>query len=624
VDEIIDFHYKSAKLHLFHVEHSEYFVDYDVLVIGGGHAGIEAANGAAQFNLNIGLLSMPGVALASTPCNPSIGGVGKGQVVREIDVLGGLMPVIADRAAIQVRILNESKGAAVQSTRFQVDKDIYAQVAAQLIDSIANISVIRDRAVSISKADENFKVQLASGETLVAKRLVVTTGTFLAGKLHVGDETTTGGRHGCQSSVGLSDLFASVKTLPLRFKTGTPPRVKKSSLDFSKMVIQESDPRTENFSSLHSLRERFLVQVPCHITHTNLDTMTTVRQNKHRSPMYNGKIKAVGARYCPSLEDKAFRYPDRHSHHVFVEPETLDGESIYPNGISSSLPVEVQQQFLRTIAGFESAEILVHGYAVEYDVVDTLELDQTLQYRDIPGLYFAGQVNGTSGYEEAAGQGLIAGINAALAHLSRGPLIISRADSYIGVMIDDLVTLKRDEPYRLFTARAENRLYIREDNSIVRMGPYRRSLELACKIDRHIDLFLQEFALLSSLVATYVVRERNNSKLSEIICSHPEGAQMALENFVDSIGAKFSARVVAAVAISTKYSGYINRAEQESSRMLNLGEKRIVWDKVLKSPNISTECKQRINEHRPATFGQLKRIEGIRPATLVTVASEFL
>ncbi len=599
-------------------------MDYDVLVIGGGHAGIEAANGAAQFNLNIGLLSMPGVALASTPCNPSIGGVGKGQVVREIDVLGGLMPVIADRAAIQVRILNESKGAAVQSTRFQVDKDIYAQVAAQLIDSIANISVIRDRAVSISKADENFKVQLASGETLVAKRLVVTTGTFLAGKLHVGDETTTGGRHGCQSSVGLSDLFASVKTLPLRFKTGTPPRVKKSSLDFSKMVIQESDPRTENFSSLHSLRERFLVQVPCHITHTNLDTMTTVRQNKHRSPMYNGKIKAVGARYCPSLEDKAFRYPDRHSHHVFVEPETLDGESIYPNGISSSLPVEVQQQFLRTIAGFESAEILVHGYAVEYDVVDTLELDQTLQYRDIPGLYFAGQVNGTSGYEEAAGQGLIAGINAALAHLSRGPLIISRADSYIGVMIDDLVTLKRDEPYRLFTARAENRLYIREDNSIVRMGPYRRSLELACKIDRHIDLFLQEFALLSSLVATYVVRERNNSKLSEIICSHPEGAQMALENFVDSIGAKFSARVVAAVAISTKYSGYINRAEQESSRMLNLGEKRIVWDKVLKSPNISTECKQRINEHRPATFGQLKRIEGIRPATLVTVASEFL
>ncbi len=599
-------------------------MDYDVLVIGGGHAGIEAANGAAQFNLKVGLLSMPGVALASTPCNPSIGGVGKGQVVREIDVLGGLMPVIADRAAIQVRILNESKGAAVQSTRFQVDKDVYAQVAAQIVGSISNISIIWERATSISKADNVFKVILSSGQSVSSKRLIITTGTFLAGKLHVGDNTTSGGRHGCDSSDGLSDLFSSVKTLPLRFKTGTPPRVKKSSLDFSKMVIQESDPRTENFSSLHPLRDRFLQQVPCHITHTNLDTMTTVRANKHRSPMYNGKIKAVGARYCPSLEDKAFRYPDRHSHHVFVEPETLDGESIYPNGISSSLPVEVQEQFLRTIPGFEQAEILVHGYAVEYDVVDTLELDQTLQYRAIPGLYFAGQVNGTSGYEEAAGQGLIAGINSALAHLNREPLIINRADSYIGVMIDDLVTLKRDEPYRLFTARAENRLFIREDNSIVRMGPYRRSLSLNEHIDRHIDVYLQEYDLLSSLVGTYVVRERNNSRLSEIICSHPDGALTALENFLNSIGAKFSPRVVAAVAISTKYSGYITRAEQESSRMLNLGEKRIVWDKVLKSPNISTECKQRIEEHKPSTFGQLKRIEGIRPATLVTVASEFL
>ena len=599
-------------------------MNYDVLVIGGGHAGIEAAHSAAQFDLSIGLLSMPGVELASTPCNPSIGGVGKGQVVRELDALGGIMPIIADRAAIQVRILNESKGAAVQSTRFQVDKDIYARVAKELIEQVPNIDIIRDQAVSIAKTEDLFTVTLASGSSLQSKKLIVTTGTFLAGKLHVGDETNIGGRHACNSSVGLGDLFSKVKTLPLRFKTGTPPRIKKSTIDFSQMTPQESDVRAENFSSLHPLRSRFLTQVPCHITHTNIDTMETVRANKHRSPMYNGKITAVGARYCPSLEDKAFRYPDRHTHHVFVEPETLEGESIYPNGISSSLPKEIQQEFLRTIPGFEKAEILVHGYAVEYDVVDTLELDQTLQYRSIPGLYFAGQVNGTSGYEEAAGQGLIAGTNAALASLQKAPLIINRMDSYIGVMIDDLVTLKRDEPYRLFTARAENRLYIREDNSIIRMAPYRSSLGLNSQIDAYIARFLEDYRLLNAMVSSYTVREQGNSRLSEIICSDKDGATNALAAFLDKIGAKFQPRVIAAVAISTKYGGYINRAEQESARMLNLGEKKIYWDKVLISPNISTECKQRIKEHKPATFGQLKRIEGIRPATLVTVASEFL
>lgn len=599
-------------------------MSYDILVIGGGHAGIEAVSAACQLNLNIGLLSMPGVPLASTPCNPSIGGVGKGQVVREIDVLGGLMPIIADKSAIQVRILNESKGAAVQSTRFQVDKDIYAQVANDLLEQISNLTIIRAKANKISKSGEVFLVQLDNGETLEAKRLIVTTGTFLAGQLHVGDETNFGGRHGCSNSVSLGDLFSQVKTLGARFKTGTPPRLKKSSLNFDKMIAQESDPRTENFSSLHVGRVRFLAQVPCYITHTNLETMETVRANKHKSPMYNGKIKAVGARYCPSLEDKAFRYPDRHSHHVFVEPETLAGESIYPNGISSSLPRDIQEEFLKSIPGFEAAEVLVHGYAVEYDVVDTLELDLTLQYRSIPGLYFAGQVNGTSGYEEAAGQGLIAGYNAALNLLGKDALIIDRTESYIGVMIDDLVSLKRDEPYRLFTARAENRLHIREDNSILRMAKYRRSLGIKGSIDTYIDNFMQEFELLSGMINQHVVRARNNSKLSEIICSDLRGPVEALSEFLTSIGAKFQSKVISAAALSTKYDGYIARAQQESQRMSNLGAKKIIWHKILASANISTECKQRIEQHKPATFSQLKRIEGIRPATLVTVASEFL
>jgi tRNA uridine 5-carboxymethylaminomethyl modification enzyme len=598
-------------------------LSYDILVIGGGHAGVEAVYAAAQFKLKIGLLSMPGVDIASTPCNPSIGGVGKGQVVREIDVLGGLMPKIADRSAIQVRVLNESKGPAVQSTRFQVDKAIYAKLALAELEKIENLDIVRKRAQRISKLGDLFHVELSSGEILTAKRLIVTTGTFLAGKLHVGDESIDGGRHGCERSIGLSDLFSQVKTLPIRFKTGTPPRIKKGSLDFSKMQPQESDPKTENFHLLHPLRERFLPQVACFITHTNTTTMETVRANKHRSPMYNGKIKAVGARYCPSLEDKAFRYPDRNRHHVFVEPETLDGESIYPNGISSSLPREVQEAFLRSIPGLERAEILVHGYAVEYDVVDTLELDSTLQYRGIEGLYFAGQVNGTSGYEEAAGQGLVAGINAALASNSKAPLIIDRRESYIGVMIDDLVTLKRDEPYRLFTARAENRLHIREDNTVVRMAKYRMALNLSLEIDLYLKRFMCEYDLLSSMVNSYVVRKRNNTGLSEVVKSDLRGPIVALSDFLNEVGVLFSDRVISSVALTTKYSGYINRANQENLRVSGLAGKKVSWERIMRSANISTECKQRIEEHKPSTFGQVQRIEGIRPATLVTIASEI-
>ena len=428
---------------------------FDILIIGGGHAGSEAAWIASKFNLVVGLISSPNSSLASTPCNPAVGGVGKGQVVREIDALGGMMGFLTDKAGIQFRTLNESKGFAVQSTRVQVDKNIYTQSAELALSELENLTIIRKMVFRVEKFPEYFLVTTVDNNTYSARKIIVTTGTFLNGKLHTGEEQLAGGRVGCENSIGLNDLFQDIKTLPNRFKTGTPPRLDRNTIDYSKMDQQLSDSGTRNFHSLNSPFTRESNQVPCYLTRTNSQTLSIIRANKERSPIFNGQIKGIGPRYCPSIEDKAFRYTDKDVHHVFIEPEGLDIETIYPNGVSTSLPKDVQEAFIRTIEGLEKAKILIHGYAVEYDVVDTSQLSRSMEYVSIPGLYFAGQVCGTSGYEEAAGQGIIAGINACFAIFNREPFILDRNDSYIGVMIEDLVTNKRDEPYRLFTARSD-------------------------------------------------------------------------------------------------------------------------------------------------------------------------
>lgn len=614
--------------------------DFDILIIGGGHAGTEAAWISSQFDLSVVLISSPGAGLASAPCNPAIGGVGKGQVVREIDALGGLMGILADKAGIQYRTLNESKGFAVQSTRVQVDKELYTKNAEAILSSVPNLTIVRDMVISVERKGEEFFVSTADGSLFCAKKIVVTTGTFLNGKLHTGDEQKAGGRVECKESVGLNQLFREIKTLPNRFKTGTPPRLDKKTIDFDQLEPQESDALTRNFHSMNSPFSREVAQVNCYLTKTNSQTLSIIRQNKERSPIFNGQIKGIGPRYCPSIEDKAFRYTEKDVHHVFIEPEGLNIDTIYPNGVSTSLPKDVQESFIRTIKGLENAKILIHGYAVEYDVVDTSELSRTMEYSSIPGLYFAGQVCGTSGYEEAAGQGIIAGINASLAFLGREPLILDRNDSYIGVMIEDLVTNKRDEPYRLFTARSENRLYVREDNTIPRMRKYRRSLGLFSELDNYQEEFLEQKEILEALVSSTMfystAENRNyfssmnygpletNISFKELLKRPDNNPIEVLDKESLRLGVRFDLDVIRTVAIATKYEGYIDRAVVESERINRLGRKKINWENLADSKNISYECKLRIKQVKPETFGQLQRIEGIRPATLAYVAGNFV
>jgi tRNA uridine 5-carboxymethylaminomethyl modification enzyme len=616
--------------------------NFNLVVVGGGHAGLEAAWMGGELGLDVCLISSKGISLGSTPCNPAIGGVGKGQVVREIDALGGLMGRLADLSAIQYRTLNESKGYAVQSTRVQVDKDEYAKNAEALISEHPNITVYREKVDKIEKNGDGHFCLYGEGGSFMAstKKMVLTTGTFLGGILHRGSKKTKGGRIDCDRSRNLKDLFSTIKTLEVKFKTGTPPRLDKNSIDFSKMLPQESDSNSRNFHCLNSQGDRTLPQIKCYLTRTNVETLSIIRENKESSPLFNGQIQAIGPRYCPSIEDKAFRYPDRNTHHVFIEPEGLETSSVYPNGVSTSLPAEIQEKFIRTIPGLEEAEFLVHGYAVEYDVVDVTQLDETLQSMDIEGLYFAGQINGTSGYEEAAGQGIVAGINASLSFLEKEMFVLERSNSYIGVMVEDLISNKRDEPYRLFTARSENRLYIREDNVTNRMAPYRRSLNLDMAIDRYQKEYLYEYGHLSELCNAFKYKNSSlqenyffknsygpfldNITLSDLLKRADLDPIKTLKKELLNFGLLFKDEVISSVAISKKYEGYIKRAETETKKINKLKNKKINWEKISNSNNISHECRLRIKSIRPQTFSQLKSIEGIRPATLAFVAGNFI
>jgi len=610
--------------------------NFDVIVIGGGHAGVEAAWAAMSQHLSVALVTMPGVAIASMPCNPSIGGVGKGQVVREIDALGGLMGKLADASAIQYRILNESKGYAVRSTRIQADKDLYSKNA-ELIFEMSEVTVIRNKVLDIKKNQSVFEIKADNGNFYYSDKLIITTGTFLNGKLHTGANQAEGGRFECEKSPGLTEIFGNLKKSPVRFKTGTPPRLNRDSIDYSKMDIQNSDPKTRNFSAENNAYFRNCEQVPCYLTRTTPETMKFIRDNKEKSPMFNGQITGIGPRYCPSIEDKAFRYLDRNEHHIFIEPEGLNLNTIYPNGISTSLPADIQEKIVQTIPGLELAKIEVYGYAVEYDVVDTSFLKQTLEYKEIDGLYFAGQVCGTSGYEEAAGQGIIAGINAARSFWGLENLILDRSESYIGVMIEDLVSNVRDEPYRLFTSRSENRLEIREDNVLTRMYPYRKQLGLSEYLDLFYEKYNSQYDVLLKLVNEVMFKESSaddcqwfdeNSYgeiverifLTDLLRRANIDPYEVLKNYMAKIGLIFLDQVTLSVAVECKYHVYVTKMQQESEKFKKLLAKKINWEQFSDSKNVSFECRQRITRIRPETFGQLKNIDGIRPATLAYVA----
>jgi tRNA uridine 5-carboxymethylaminomethyl modification enzyme len=608
--------------------------NFDIIVVGGGHAGIEAAYIASQFNqLNIAILTIPGVGLGSAPCNPSVGGVGKGQVVRELDALGGLMGRLADLSGIQFRTLNDSKGYAVQSTRVQIDKEKYSQYAEQIIQSIANITVIREKVINIEFSRDNYKVFTTNNEYLT-KKIIMTVGTFLDGKMHTGHTQTEGGRYQTESSRSLSAFFKKNNLVVARFKTGTPARLNKDTINYSVLEEQPSDPTVRNFHYAHDFNSRNLKQLSCYLARTNSTTMNIIRDNKEKSPMFNGQIRGVGARYCPSIEDKAFRYPDKNEHHVFIEPEGLEINTMYPSGISSSLPKEIQESFIKSINGLEDVKIEIYGYAVEYDVIDTTKLSKTLEHQEISGLYFAGQVNGTSGYEEAAAQGYIAGANAALSLLNKEALVLNRNNTYIGVLIEDLVSNLRDEPYRLFTARNENRLFVREDNTIIRIYNYRKQLGLNQNIDQYNEaMFDQHFDLLDALenffvnpddkvlvsIGTTIPRRMSLSDILKIATINPvESLATIFNHYLINVPRE----TILSLAISIKYSGYVDKANMQYQKVEKLDNKRISWTEICKSNNISFECKQRIERIKPETFGQLKLIEGIRPATLAIVASK--
>ncbi|HXQ64006.1 MAG TPA: tRNA uridine-5-carboxymethylaminomethyl(34) synthesis enzyme MnmG [Steroidobacteraceae bacterium] len=564
------------------MRHPDFF---DVLVIGGGHAGTEAALAAARSGARTLLLTQSVETLGAMSCNPAIGGIGKSHLVREIDALGGAMARAADRAAIQLRVLNASKGPAVRATRAQADRSLYRRAIRALVENQTNLSVFQQEVADLEVAGGRVTGAVtATGIRFAAASIVLTTGTFLGGRIHVGLDNYPGGRAGDPASNRLAARLRELMPRVGRLKTGTPPRLDGRSLDYSVMVPQPSDSPLPVLSYLGRAGEH-PAQLPCHITATNERTHALIRAGSDRSPMYTGAIEGVGPRYCPSIEDKVVRFASRSSHQIFVEPEGLDTHEVYPNGISTSLPFDVQLEFVRSIRGFERAHLTRPGYAIEYDFFDPRDLEFSLATRALKGLYFAGQINGTTGYEEAAAQGLIAGLNAARAARGEAPWWPRRSEAYIGVLIDDLVTRGAPEPYRMFTSRAEYRLSLREDNADARLTPAGRTLGLVD--DERWALFEAKRAAIAA-----------------------GGADSAADD-------RLPGQVALAIAVAAKYSGYLARQHAEVARLERHETTTMPATLDYRAvKGLSTEVRQRLLEVQPRTLGQAARIPGLTPAAI--------